>query len=514
MAWWLASIAMADAPAVAIEWTKEGATVSVDAPAGHKVAADAPGTLVLRTGTHALSISTTSGALDHGVAVGDRRGAALEGELEVALCLLDGSACRQTHWTLRGSVPDRKRGNALLSVTPPAARTHETRFGPASDTSAAEGAFERAAAAGRPVLLDFSAVWCPPCNVFAAEILDGDPDALAGLEWAVVDVDHPSSWPLKDRYAVGGYPTLIVADPDGTERARLVGYAGKAQFLDWLAASAARSDGADLARDPATVDPARAAELAWALAERGDGSLAGPWLERGSAATQSVELHLARATVEHDPEAARWVREHAPSRQASLLLALPGIAGKDPELARRIAEDVVRTERGRQLSHALSVAAEIEPDAERKRMLFGASAAVLAGELTGDPDHDRGFISDLAELEEAAGDRAGALRRLEAAREQYPNVPTFHFYAARMWLRGDDADKALAAAERAIALSWGDNRLRAAIVRSQALVALGRTEEAAARAHDALAEQPPPPADLSVRTTRFRTELEALARTE
>jgi tetratricopeptide (TPR) repeat protein len=136
---------------------------------------------------------------------------------------------------------------------------------------------------------------------------------------------------------------------------------------------------------------------------------------------------------------------------------------------------------------------------------------VLAGEMTGDPIHDRGFVTDLAELEEAAGDREGGLRRLAEYAERFPDVPTFHFYASRMWLRGDRPEEALAEADEALALSWGDNRLRAGIARSQALVALGRSEEAAASARDLLAEQPPPPSALAVRTNGYRAELETFA---
>jgi hypothetical protein len=58
-------------------------------------------------------------------------------------------------------------------------------------------------------------------------------------------------------------------------------------------------------------------------------------------------------------------------------------------------------------------------------------------------------------------------------------------------------------------LLWGDNRLRAAISRSKALVALGRVDDAPDRAREALAEQPAPPPELAVRTTGYRTELEA-----
>ena len=43
-----------------------------------------------------------------------------------------------------------------------------------------------------------------------------------------------SSWEMKDRYAVGSYPTVIAARPDGTALDRIVGYPGEDAFLSWL----------------------------------------------------------------------------------------------------------------------------------------------------------------------------------------------------------------------------------------------------------------------------------------
>ena len=79
-------------------------------------------------------------------------------------------------------------------------------------------------------------MWCPPCNLLAAEVLHDpeDAEALAPFVVAVVDVDAPWSWALKDRYAVGAYPTLIVTDVDGVVIDRLEGYPGEEAFEAWL----------------------------------------------------------------------------------------------------------------------------------------------------------------------------------------------------------------------------------------------------------------------------------------
>lgn len=97
-------------------------------------------------------------------------------------------------------------------------------------------AFERAQAEDKLVLLDFHAVWCPPCQMMAAEGFV-DPRVRPLLDALVVlqlDADQPTSWSTKSRYDVRGYPTVILARPDGQELARLVGYPGADELLRWL----------------------------------------------------------------------------------------------------------------------------------------------------------------------------------------------------------------------------------------------------------------------------------------
>jgi len=80
--------------------------------------------------------------------------------------------------------------------------------------------------------------WCPPCKKQAAEVFSQQEfKDYAAKKLVLVELDYPRSKPISDtvkaqnqdlktKYAIRGYPTVIVFDGEGKELARWVGYGG------------------------------------------------------------------------------------------------------------------------------------------------------------------------------------------------------------------------------------------------------------------------------------------------
>src|SRR5215210_7270812 len=78
--------------------------------------------------------------------------------------------------------------------------------------------------AEQPVLVDFTADWCPPCRLLAPR-LDAVAEQYAGGARIVkVNVDENSV--STQRYGIKGMPTLILFK-DGREQERVVGAVSK-----------------------------------------------------------------------------------------------------------------------------------------------------------------------------------------------------------------------------------------------------------------------------------------------
>ncbi|HEX8140971.1 MAG TPA: thioredoxin [Pyrinomonadaceae bacterium] len=76
----------------------------------------------------------------------------------------------------------------------------------------------------RPVLVDFTANWCPPCRLLAPT-LEAVAEEFAGSARVVkVDVDENSV--STQRYGIKGMPTLILF-VNGREEERVVGAVSK-----------------------------------------------------------------------------------------------------------------------------------------------------------------------------------------------------------------------------------------------------------------------------------------------
>ncbi len=73
-----------------------------------------------------------------------------------------------------------------------------------------EGAFAESQSSGKPVLVDFYGIWCPPCNLYNETVFNQSGFKALSKNWVLLklDADKETSFPMKSHFKVGGYPTI------------------------------------------------------------------------------------------------------------------------------------------------------------------------------------------------------------------------------------------------------------------------------------------------------------------
>ena len=82
---------------------------------------------------------------------------------------------------------------------------------------------------GKPMIVDFSATWCPPCKALKPIFEKLAEEFRGRLSFVTVDVDQNPE--ISQAYGVINIPTLIFLDKDGQIQNTIVGFQNRDQLL-------------------------------------------------------------------------------------------------------------------------------------------------------------------------------------------------------------------------------------------------------------------------------------------
>lgn len=85
---------------------------------------------------------------------------------------------------------------------------------------------------GLPMVVDFSAVWCPPCKQLKPIFHRLGEENKGKIDFVTIDVDEMQA--VAAAYGVQNIPTLIYLSPDGNELGRSVGFESEEDFVNNL----------------------------------------------------------------------------------------------------------------------------------------------------------------------------------------------------------------------------------------------------------------------------------------
>lgn len=404
-------------------------------------------------------------------------------------------------------------------------------------------AFEEAARQKKPLLIDFFGIWCPPCNELD-ELVFGSAEfkkATRDFVKLKLDADTDVSWDLKSRYKVSGYPTVVFTSSDGEEISRIVGFRAKLDFVSEIkrAWDSRQETFAVLKTKADSGDKSAAERLGLIYLERKDFEKSSHYLEGNT--THKIEYLnskiglLEQAGNAQQSKLAQTLEDALADFPSSLdatewRTKLADLCEEKREIEKRNIHLEAGVKLGREfISHperligkeltAGDLWAYIAQAEERlghstaSQQAWSNGAKWYAQELqrfgTKKANSERGFNLERAYCLWKAGKESEADALYKSLEKKYPQEFTFFFNHARMQLEFKKYEEALPTASHAYLHSYGDNRLRVALLLAQIFEAKGLPQKGLDVVRQTL-KGTPLPKDPNIRTHRYVQKLKDL----
>lgn len=400
-----------------------------------------------------------------------------------------------------------------------------------------KGTFAAAQKEKKPIIIDFFGIWCPPCNELDETVFEtsGFIEKAKYFRLLKIDADQATSWKLKDKYQIGGYPTVVFTDPKGAEIYRIVGYRSLKEFLlvmDLVLSSKSKK----LEQACASKNEDDLWRCAVICSERKN-------LECSAEAYSKLQGILKPGTAKFD-----WIRTYAmesveiPDLQRegyenllklysdtpqALVWAVSYLAAFDDEKNIKPKKDLIdevlkkfptMLTDSRLEALGLSQRSLLQIKAELLDKIGKREAAVIAWKeasvllekeqsLLPAGTHPKAFTLDRITCLEAAGELEAALKLATQYKMLFPEEFTFYSLSANILDRLKRYSEAITVAKKGYELSYGDNRIRMATL----LIRLYGTvpdKVTAKKIFDDITAQVKPEAKLQIRTHRYLKRLQ------
>jgi tetratricopeptide (TPR) repeat protein len=381
------------------------------------------------------------------------------------------------------------------STTAPATAPHNKSF----IDNDAQKAMGLAQESGKPVMIDFYGVWCPPCNQLDENVFNSEEFKKIQSQFVLLrlDADQPTSWRLKSKYKVGGYPTIVFATPGGDEISRVVGSRERAAFILEMKKALHQKnqpfDKKKLAADSKN-DLSASYEVGLTYLERAENKEALTYLTKASSKwgpkdpkrNKLFSAQIGNCLDQTDKKACIGLIETAlkefPHTVEALdrydrLAQLADEAG-DKEKSKLVRENALKSAQWFLANTPVLKNEELTPGdlygymasqyeglgkKEEARASYGKAYSELTKyikKVGHDETTERGFNLDRLWYLWKSGETAKAEAAYEKLQEVYPTDFSFFFQHARLLNDSKRYDEALPKALKAMELSYGDNRLR------------------------------------------------------